>query len=97
MELLLNIDPDKEHYLVFGGGYEFLRTAQSGEVHHENRITIDATPGFRPSVRFLVRDRNWVELRWIDGKYSTTYRNQLSVERDFLVFPSSRFNSLWLC
>ena len=85
MEHLLNIDPDKEHYLVFGGGYEFLRTAQSGEVHHENRITIDATPGFRPSVRFLVRDRNWVELRWIDGKYSTTYRNQLSVERDFLV------------
>src|SRR5580698_3420646 len=25
-EHLLNIDPDKEHYLVFGGGYEFLRT-----------------------------------------------------------------------
>jgi hypothetical protein len=85
LEHLINIDPDKEHYLVFGGGYEFLRTAQSGEVHHENRITIDATPGFRPSARFLVRDRNWVELRWIDGKYSTTYRNQLSVERDFLV------------
>ena len=82
---LLNIDPDKEHYLVFGGGYEFLRTAQSGEGHHENRITIDATPGFRPSARFLVRDRSWIELRWIDGKYSTTYRNQLSVERDFLV------------
>lgn len=85
MKHLLNIDPDKEHYLVFGGGYEFLRTAQSGEVHHENRITIDATPGFRPSARFLLRDRNWVELRWIDRKYSTTYRNQLSVERDFLV------------
>ena len=85
LEHLMNIDPDKEHYLVFGGGYEFLRTAQSGEVHHENRITIDATPGFRLSARFLVRDRNWVELRWIDGKYSTTYRNQLSVERDFLV------------
>jgi hypothetical protein len=85
LEHLINIDPDKEHYLVFGGGYEFLRTAQSGEVHHENRITIDATPGFRPSARFLVRDRNWVELRWIDGKYSTTYRNQPSVERDFLV------------
>jgi hypothetical protein len=84
-EHLINIDPDKEHYLVFGGGYEFLRTTQSGDVHHENRITIDATPGFRPSARFLVRDRNWVELRWIDGTYSTTYRNQLSVERDFLV------------
>lgn len=35
-----NIDPDKEHYFLFGGGYEFLRTTQSGQVTHENRITI---------------------------------------------------------
>jgi hypothetical protein len=82
---LVNIDPDKEQYLVFGGGYEFLRTAQSGAVHHEDRITIDGTPGFRLSSRILLRDRNWLEFRWIDGTYSTTYRNQLSVERDFLV------------
>src|SRR5271167_1935304 len=84
-EHLLNIDPDKEHYLVLGGGYEFLRTAQSGVVHHENRITLDATPGFRVSSRILLRDRNWLELRWIDGTYSTTYRNNITVERDFLV------------
>jgi hypothetical protein len=84
-EHLLNIDLDKEHYLVFGGGYEFLRTAQSGLVHHEDRITFDGTPSFRVSSRILLRDRNWLELRWIDGTYSTTYRNQLSVERDFLV------------
>jgi hypothetical protein len=82
---LINIDPDKEHYLVFGGGYEFLRTVQSGVVQHENRITIDGTPGFRLSARWLVRDRSWLELRWIDGKYSTTYRNMITVERDFLV------------
>jgi hypothetical protein len=79
-----NIDPDKEHYLLFGGGYEFLRTAQSGDVKHENRITIDATPSFRLTARYLVRDRNWTELRWIDGDYSTTYRNMPSLERDFL-------------
>jgi Protein of unknown function (DUF2490) len=84
-EHLLNIDPDKEHYLVLGGGYEFLRTVQSGAVHHENRITLDATPGFRVSSRILLRDRNWLELRWIDGTYSTTYRNNITVERDFLV------------
>jgi hypothetical protein len=84
-EHIFNIDPDKEHYLVFGGGYEFLRTIQSGIVKHENRITIDATPGFLLPAKILVRDRNWVELRWIDGTYSTTYRNMVTIERGLLV------------
>ncbi len=80
-----NIDPDKEHYLILGVGYEFLRTTQSGQVKHEDRITIDLTPSIRPLARLLLRDRNWVELRWIDGNYSTTYRNMVSGEVDFLV------------
>lgn len=94
-EHLLNIDPDKEHYLVFGGGYEFLRTTQSGIVKHENRITIDVTPGFLLPAKLLVRDRNWIELRWIDGTYSTTYRNMVTIERSFLVhgFRFSPFGS----
>jgi hypothetical protein len=79
-----NIDQDKEHYLLLGGGYEFLRTAQSGSVKLENRITMDATPNYRLTSRFLIRDRNWVELRWIDGVYSTTYRNMPYIEHDFL-------------
>ena len=82
---IVNIDPDKEHYFLFGGGYEFLRTVQSGDVHHENRITIDSTPGFLLPPGILVRDRSWLELRWMDGNYSTTYRNMLTVERPFLV------------
>jgi Protein of unknown function (DUF2490) len=82
---LENIDPDKERYFLFGGGYEFLRTVKSGVVTDENRVTLDGTFAFRPTARFLVRDRNWVELRWIDGAYSTTYRNMISVERDFLL------------
>ncbi|MGB2628821.1 MAG: DUF2490 domain-containing protein [Candidatus Acidiferrum sp.] len=81
---LLNIDPDKEWHFLFGGGYEFLRTMNSGKLTDENRVTLDGTFGFRPTARFLVRDRNWIELRWIDGVYSTTYRNLLAVERDFL-------------
>jgi hypothetical protein len=84
-EHLLNIDPDKEHYLVLAGGYEFLRTTHSGQVSHENRIILDGTPGFRLTAALLVRDRNWLELRWINGQYSTTYRNQPAVEHDFLV------------
>lgn len=82
---LLNIDPDKEHYFLFGGGYEFLRTVQSGKTKHEDRITLDATPSFRLRGGLLIRDRNWVELRWIDESYSTTYRNRITVERDYLV------------
>jgi len=80
-----NIDPDKEHYFLFGGGYEFLRTVQLGKIKHEDRITLDGTPSFRLHGAFLVRDRNWVELRWIDGVNSTTYRNRGTVERDFLL------------
>ncbi len=90
-EHVLNIDPDKEHYLVFGGGYEFLRTTQLGVVKNENRMTIDVTPGFLLPAKILVRDRNWIEFRWIDGTYSTTYRNMVTIERGFLVH-SFRFS-----
>jgi len=79
-----NIDPDKEHYLLFGGGYEFLRTVQEGKLKHEDRITFDGTANFRVHKLYLARDRNWVELRWVNGVYSTTYRNMASLERDFL-------------
>lgn len=77
-----NIDPDKEHYFLFGGAYEFLRTTQSGRVKNEDRITIDVTLNVRPLARLLLQNRNWVELRWIDGAYSTTYRNLSSVQGD---------------
>jgi Protein of unknown function (DUF2490) len=80
-----NIDPDKEHFFVLGGGYEFLRTAKLGKISHEDRVTLDATPSVRPVARLLLRDRNWVELRWIDGVYSTTYRNMISGEYDLRV------------
>jgi Protein of unknown function (DUF2490) len=81
-----NIDPDKEHYLLLGAGYEYLRTTHAaGEVSNENRITFDMTPNLRPASRLLLRDRNWVELRWIDGNYSTTYRNLVAVEVDLRV------------
>jgi len=82
---LKNIDPDKEHHLVFGGGYEFLRTIQSGKTKDEDRLDLDGTFGFRLPAEFLVRDRNRVEFRWVNGVYSTTYRNRVTAERDFLV------------
>jgi hypothetical protein len=80
-----NIDPDKEHYLLLGVGYDYLRTTQSGKVFDENRVTFDVTPSFRLTSRLLLRDRNWTELRWINGTYSTTYRNEPSLEVDLRV------------
>lgn len=43
------------------------------------------TPRYRPLARWLLEDRNRVEFRWVDGSYSTRYRNRLTVERDLLV------------
>lgn len=80
-----NIDPDKEHILLLGGGYEFLRTVQSGKPKDEDRAVLEAYPGFRPVPRFLLRDRNRVEFRWVDGVYSTRYRNQLWGEYDIAI------------
>ncbi|HEY6293938.1 MAG TPA: DUF2490 domain-containing protein [Terriglobia bacterium] len=80
---LINIDQDKEHYLVVGGGYEYLRTIQSGKATYENRLAVEAIPRYRPPAGFLLEDRNRAEFRWVNGQYSTRYRNQLTVERDF--------------
>jgi Protein of unknown function (DUF2490) len=80
-----NIDPDKERYLVVDAGYQYLRTAHAGEQSHENRITFDMTPSLRPASNLFFRDRNRVELRWIDGNYSTTYRNLVAAEVDLRV------------
>ena len=82
---LENIDPDKEHFIVLGVGYWYLRSTASGQVFNENRVTFDMTPNFRPTSRLLLRDRNWTELRWINGTYSTTYRNMVAAEVDLLV------------
>ena len=83
---LENIDPDKEYTLVLGGGYEYLRTLQAGKnTSYENRLVLEAFPGFRPASRLLVRDRNRVEFNWTNGVYSTVYRNDLSLEYDIRV------------
>jgi len=82
---LENIDLDKEHFLVLDGDYEYLQTVQSGKTKYENRLAVQGTPSFRFPSEFLLRDRNRVEFRWVDGVYSTRYRNELRLERDFLL------------
>jgi hypothetical protein len=80
-----DIDSDKNHHLPLAAGYEYLETDQSGTLSHENRLSLDASPGFRPFATWLVRDRNRFVFRWKNGEYSTRYRNRLGVDADFRV------------
>jgi len=81
----VNIDPDKEHQLQFTGGYEYLRTIQSGDAKGEDRLTLQAFLRQRFGPSFLVTDRNRVEFRWVNDVYSTRYRNMLTLEHDCLI------------
>ncbi len=81
----VNIDPDKEHQVQFTGGYEYLTTVQSGSIKAENRLMLQAFFRQRLGPSFLVTDRNRVEFRWVNGGYSTRYRNMLTIERDCLI------------
>src|SRR5262249_49688132 len=38
------IDEEKEHYLIFGGGYEYLHTVQNGKTKIEDRVIAEVTP-----------------------------------------------------
>jgi hypothetical protein len=78
----INADAAKEHRLLVGVGYEYLRTIESAEIKNENRLIIATTPRHRFGPKWLMSDRNRVEVRWVNGSRSTRYRNALSLERD---------------
>ena len=89
---LPHFDTDKENYFVFGAGYQFWQTTEDQKSpSNENRVLIEVTQRFYPVHRTLLTDRNLVELRFINGEYSTRYRNRLTLERAFLVH-SLRFD-----
>jgi hypothetical protein len=77
-----NIDPDREHFLVTGLGYEHLRTFEPGSDSVENRLLFSTTPRAKPLGPLLLEDRNRIEFRWVDGDYSTRYRNRLTASAD---------------
>ena len=82
---LVNINSDKESRVVAGLGFEYLWTDKEGKSSGEDRVVLLATPRYRPWGRWLLEDRNRLEFRWVDGDYSTRYRNRVTVERDLLV------------
>ena len=82
---LVNINPSKEHSYFASAGYEYLHTIQSDVESYEDRLSVQATLRQRPASRVLLEDRNLVEFRWVNGTYSTRYRNMLTVEADLLI------------
>lgn len=78
---LVDIDPEKEHKLVFSTGYEYIASTESSKPGIENRIMLGVTLQARPPGGFLVSDRNQFEFRWVNGVYSNRYRNRVTVER----------------
>jgi hypothetical protein len=83
---LPRFDSNKEKYFVFGVGYQYWRkTEENKSPTNENRVLVEATPRYYPGAELLLTDRNLVELRFINGEYSTRYRNRVTLERAFLV------------
>ena len=77
-----NVDEDKEHHLVLGVGYQYLQTSEPTPQKDENRLILDATLNFRAGEPMFISDRNQYEYRWVDGAYSTRYRNRITFEYD---------------
>jgi len=77
---LVDIDPTREHKLLVAAGYEYLETTEGTRPGPENRITLGVTPQARPIGGLLLSDRNRVEFRWVDGAYSSRYRNRVGVD-----------------
>jgi hypothetical protein len=64
-----DIDTNKEQHLVFGAGYQYDETIQSGPPSHENRAIVQLTPQHRPGAGFFLADRNRVSF---DGSTGST-------------------------
>ena len=60
------IDEENEHYLVLGGGYEYLHTVQNRSKRIENRTIAEVTSRVHVG-RVRLRERNRAEFRWVNG------------------------------
>lgn len=80
-----DLDEETRHFLVLGGGYEYLQTTQNDNVKRENRIVFQGTGRHLPGAGLLLTDRNRLEFRWVNGVYDFRYRNKFVVNRAFKI------------
>ncbi len=72
---------EKLRPLTFRLGYRYINQTED-TTKREDRGIAELTLRWALKGGVLVADRNRLELRWIEGAYSTRYRNRLSVERE---------------
>ncbi len=84
--LLDAADSDKQHLLVLGAIYEYSVAKENEATSLEHKIMLDATLRYDLPKKFLLSNRNRVELRWVNGDNHFRYRNRPLVERSFKLY-----------
>lgn len=74
---VFRVDEAKSRPLDFQVGYVYLNSPNGPE---QNRLEFALTPRVALVSGFVVEDRNRGELQWINGQFSTRYRNRLTIE-----------------
>jgi hypothetical protein len=77
---------ERNHYLVAQVGYQYILTVGDGPPSHENRGILELTARFELPRDFWMVNRARVDLRDVNGAYSTRYRYRLGVEHDKQLF-----------
>jgi len=77
-------DNHRGKYLTLRTGYAYIPSFGEGS-DKEHRIVLEATGRYPLPLDILVSVRNRGDLRWINGDFSTRYRNRLRLERDFAI------------
>lgn len=78
-----DLDTDKQHVLVIRAGYEYSRASEDGVTKITHTTMLDGTLRYSFKGKILMSDRNRFELRWVNGRPDTRYRNRLLFHRPF--------------
>lgn len=84
--LLDAADSDKQHLLVVGAIYEYSVANEQEQTSREHKIMLDATLRYDLPKKFLLSNRNRIELRWVNGDNHIRYRNRPALERSIKLY-----------
>jgi hypothetical protein len=72
-------------HVFFRTGYRRgISLGETDDPFSEHRFLVEQTFKLYPRGGFLLSDRNRVDFRWVNDKFSMRYRNRLTLEREFM-------------